>query len=386
MLKLMLRNLVRHPMRSLLTMGSLTVALFLLVLLKSLITTMNAGVDLASAQRLAVMSSTGLFVALPLNYQPDLASVKGVEHVMKFQWFGGYFRDPSNFFGQFAVDPEQFFSMYPEVEVPPEQRAAFLGKRTSCLIGSLLANEFGWKVGDTVPLIGAQFPHPSGGAWEFEVAGIYHSKQPNFDNRTLFFHWNYFQETLESGTGETPSVGVYSMFVEKGASVPGIIADVEGLYENGPQRVQCTTEAEFSRQFVDMMGPLPLFMGAIGTGVLLAILMACVNTMLMAAREQTQEIGVLKALGFTDRSMVGYFVTQSLVLCVVGGALGIALAVVSEQAMVENLGAMFPNYTVANETVILACVLTLGLGLVSGIVPAWMAARLRSVEVMREVA
>ncbi len=384
-LKLVWRNLIRHPLRSLLTMGSLAVALFLLCLLKSLITTMNAGVDLASAQRLAVMSSTGLFVPLPITYQSDLAQVSGVKRVMKFQWFGGYYRDQSNFFAQFAVDPPEFFEMYPEAQVAPEQREAFLGDQTSCLIGSMLASEFKWKVGDTIPIIGAQFPHPSGGAWEFRVAGIYHSDVPNFDNRTMFFHWEYFEETLKASSGEPPEVGVYSMFIDKGANVERIIADVENLYENGPQRVQCVTEAEFSRQFVDMMGPLAFFMGAIGTGVLLAILMACINTMLMAAREQTPEVGIMKALGFTDLSMGGYFVLQSLVLCVLGGTLGILLALGTQQGMAKYLGGMFPNYTVATETLILGTVITVGLGLAAGVVPASMASRLRCANALRGI-
>jgi putative ABC transport system permease protein len=271
------------------------------------------------------MSATGLFVELPMSYQQKIDGVPGVERTTKFQWFGGYYRNPKNFFGQFAVDPEAMLEMYPECKLTPAERESFLRGRTSCLVGRDLARDFDWKIGDTIPLIGALHPHPEDKAWEFVVAGIYHSDVPNFDNRTLFFHWDYFEETLKTG-GIPPAVAVYAIRVEPGTDVARVIADVETLFENGPQRVNCDTEAEFQRQFVSMVGNLPLFVGWIGTGVLIAIGLACINTMLMAMREQLAEIGILKSLGFTDGSMFGLLIAQALALCGLGGGIGILLA------------------------------------------------------------
>ncbi len=384
MVKLIWRNLLRRPLRSLLTALSLLVAIFLICALATLLTTLKAGAEHADNRRLAVMSANGLFVELPIAYQEKIEQVEGVERTTKFCWFGGYYQSLRNFFAQFAVDPEAMLAMYPECQVPPEQAKSFLENRTSCLIGSALARQHGWKVGDTVPIIGALHPHPDDKAWEFQVAGIYHSAVPNFDNRTLFFHWEYFQRTLEDA-GQPPNVSVYAVRVEPGVDVARVIADVEGMFQNGPQRVDCDTEAEFQRQFAEMLGNLPLFVGWIGTGVLLAILLASINTMLMAQREQVYEIGILKALGFNDAATFRLLVAQSLVLCCLGGGLGIAFAWASQGWIGDKLGSSFPGYVVVPRTFAMAAIVTVGIGLIAGIVPAWRAARLRAVEALRSV-
>src|SRR4051812_9838038 len=206
--KLVWRNIMRRPLRSILTIASLTIAIFLVCCLRTLVTTINSGVEHADSRRLAVMSATGLFVELPMNYQAKIDRIPGVEMTTKFQWFGGYFRSLKHFFAQFAIDPETMFAMYPECQVPLDQQKAFLANKTSCIIGDGLAKDpdMGWKVGDTIPLIGALHPHPDDKAWEFQVAGIYHSTSPSFDNRTMFIHWDYYEETLKQG-GIPPGVG-----------------------------------------------------------------------------------------------------------------------------------------------------------------------------------
>src|SRR5262245_3509408 len=343
------RNLLRRPLRSVLTVLSLVVAIFLICTLQTLVTTIHAGVDNADSRRLAVMSAVGLFVELPLKYQAEIQKIPGVEMTTKFQWFGGFYRSQQNFFAEFAIDPDTMFAMYPECQLPPDQIQAFQKGRTTCIIGEELSKKYGWKIGDTIPLIGALHPHPEDKAWEFQVAGIYHSSVPNFDNQTLFFHWDYYEETLKQG-GVAPGVGVFSIRVDKGADVPQVIAAVESTFENSEQRVDCATEAEFQRQFVTMFGNIPLFVGWIGSGVVLAILLACINTMLMAVREQTVDIGVMKALGFTDRSMFTLLIGQALFLCVLGGGIGMLLAFLTEHLMAQGLGAMFPGYSIHAAT------------------------------------
>jgi len=172
--KLVWRNLTRRPLRALLTIASLTIAIFLICGLRTLITTINAGVENADSRRLAVMSATGLFVELPMKYQATIDRIPGVELTTKFQWFGAYYRSQKNFFAQFAVDPVSMLEMYPECQVPDEQKAAFIANKTGCIIGDGLANDpaLGWKIGDTVPLIGSLHPHPDDKAWEFQVVGI----------------------------------------------------------------------------------------------------------------------------------------------------------------------------------------------------------------------
>jgi putative ABC transport system permease protein len=380
--KLVWRNLMRRKLRSLLTILSIAVAIFLICGLRTLITTINAGVQAADNRRLAVMSSTGLFAELPMKYQAVIARIPGVEMTTKFQWFGGYFRSQKNYFAQFAVDPDTLFAMYPECKTPPEQQQAFIENRTGAIVGESIASDYGWKVGDTVPIIGALHPHPEGKAWEFKIDGIYHSDVPNFDNRTMFFHWDYYEETLKS-SGVTPGVGVFSMRVAPGTDVAEVIAQVEDAFKDSEQLVDCQTEAEFQRQFVTMFGNIPLFVGWIGGGVVLAILLASVNTMLMSVREQTTDIGIMKSLGFTDGSMFGQLIAQALVLTAVGGGVGLALALGTQGAIATWMAAFFPGYVITSGTYAIAAGVTLGIGLAAGIVPAWRARKLRCVEALR---
>ena len=380
--RLVLENLLRHPIRSLLTVLSVCVAIFLVCLLRSVVTTLNAGLEAASATRLVVMSSISLFVDMPISYQEKIAKVDGIENIVKWQWFGAYYKEPKNFFGQFAVDAERMLEIYPECLIDEPTRQKFLTQRNACIIGYQLADQFGWKVGDKIPMIGALFPHPSGEAWEFELAGVYRSASASFDNRTMFFPWEYFEETLRAA-GQDPGVGVFVMRVGPGADVPRIQSEVEQLFENGPMRVKCDTESEFTRQFISMMGDIPMFMGWIGTGVLVAILLGAVNTMLMAGREQIHDVGILKALGFTDGASFRLLIAQSLILCFLGGALGIGLALVARKPLSDFLSAFFPGFAIASSTLGLAAVITVVLGLLAGILPAWQAKRLRCVEALR---
>ncbi len=381
-LKLVGRNLLRRPLRSLLTIASLTIAFFLICGLRTLITTLRAGVENADPRRLDVMSANGLFVELPLHYQAKMDQIPGIERTTKFQWFGGYYRSQKNFFAQFAIDPDTMFDMYPECQVPAEQIEALRKTRTGCIIGRTLAKEFGWKIGDSLPIIGALHPHPEDKAWEFQVVGIYHSDVPNFDNRTMFFRWDYFEETLKAG-GVPPGVGVYALRVEPGADVARVIADVEDAFRDSEQRIDCTTEAEFQRQFQSMFGNIPLFLGWIGGGVLVAILVGCINTMLMSMREQTPEIGILKSLGFTDGSMFGLLLLQALFLCLIGGGLGLLIAWSTQGAIARSIEYMFPGYAIKPGTFALAAFLAFVLGPLAGLLPAWRARRLRCVEALR---
>lgn len=383
MTKLILRSLLRHPVRTLLTIGSLAVALFLLCFLRSLVTTLEAGVASANQQRLWVQSAVSLFVDFPISYQAKVEGVDGVRRTCKFQWFGGYFRDRSNFFAQFAVDPEVFIEMWPEARIIAGSKEAFLADKRACLIGEGLAREFGWKVGETVPITGVIFQKADGSAWEFQVAGIYAPEKATLDNRTLYFRWDYFERTMEDAKGDVPGVGVLVLETEPDAKPTAVMAAVDGLFENGPQRVQTTTEREFQLQFVSMVGNVPRLVSFIGGGVLLAILLACVNTMLMQAREQLREIGVMKALGFSDGATALLLLSQSMLLVGVGGGLGIALAYLSQPGIAAMLGSMFPGYAIAPETFAAAIGVTVVLGVLAGAVPARTAERVRTTEAMR---
>ena len=385
--RLIYKNITKHWMRSTLTVGSLILALFLLCLLRSLVVALDAGVRNAAVDRLIVQSSVSLFVYLPESYEAKIEQVDGVQHVCRWNWFGGYYQEPSNFFAQFGTDVDDFIASYPEVEIVEGSVEEFKKERQACLVGADTAARFGFKVGDNVPLIGALFPRTDKQPWNFKVAGIYRSNKTNVDNNTLFFHCEYLEKALESGEASGPQgVGIYVVKLQPGADRVAVAGAIDALFEGGPQRTQTNTEAEFQAQFVSMIGNVPLFVSSIGGGVMIAILLAALNTMLMAAREQTRDVGVLKALGFSDGTVFGLLLSQSLVLCGLGGVLGIGLAKLTEPMLVYLLSSTFPGYSVTDETVLQALVVTLAIGLVAGIAPAWRARNLQVISALRATA
>ncbi|MEM7305648.1 MAG: ABC transporter permease [Planctomycetota bacterium] len=376
------RNLMRRWVRTLLTIGSLIAAFFLLCVLRTLVTTLQTGAATASDRRLWVQSAVSLFVDLPLSYQAKIESVPGVVETAKWQWFGGYYQEPANQFAQFAVDPEETFDIYPEMEIVDGSIEGFYGNRRGCVVGQGLVDQFGWEVGDTVPIIPTIFPHPDGMdvAWEFQLEGVYEPTRRYFDRRMLLFHWDYFEKTMESGPTGSPNTGTYVAYLSPDADAVAAMGAIDQLFENGPQRVQATSEDEFQKQFVTMFGNIPFFVSTIGGGVLIAVFFAVMNTMLLAGREQTHDLGLLKALGFTDNDARFLLVAQSLLLCLLGAGLGLLLALVTESMISTVMGPFFPGYHVQPGTYMLGAAIAVGLGLVAGMTPAWRAGRLRPAE------
>jgi putative ABC transport system permease protein len=395
--KLVRRNLAKHWGRSGLTVASLVVAIFLVCVLRALVYSLDAGIRGAKRDRLVVQSAVSLFENLPISYQQKLAAVPGVVNTCKFHWFGAYYQDPSNWFAQFAVDPQALVDMYPEIQIVGGKVSStegdapgFLEDKQGCIVGKVLADEMhkkygGWQVGDTFPLISFLYPAEPGQEWKFRVRAIYEPKSSALDSRTVFFHWDYFEDTLRAQKNSAPpAVATYALLTAKGADQAAVAHGVEAQFVGG-QQVQCCSEAEFNAQFVTMLGSVPFFLAAIGGGVLVAILFACVNTMLMAFREQTHDVGVMKALGFTDGAVGATLLAQSLVLCGTGGLLGVALAKLAEPVVVLAMGKFFPGYEVTPAILGLGAAITLGVGLVAGIVPCLSARRLACVAALRSV-
>lgn len=386
-LHLVWRNLMAHKLRSFLTFGAIVLAVFLICFLRAAVRTLQGGVEAASSQRLMVQSAVSLFQNLPLGYETKMRGVEGVERICKWQWFGGIYRDRSNFFAQFGIDAGTFRESYRDVDIVEGSYDDFQATKNACIIGKGLAASYGWRVGDDVPLIGTIFPKQDGSEWRFLVKGIYDSRTAVIDDNTLFFHFDMLKDAIDAGTSNGPQgVGVYMLEVAPTAAPESVMAAVDALFENGPQRVQTTTEAEFNRQFVTMLGGVPTLLGAVGIAVVFAIFFAALNTMLMAARERTRSNGILKAMGFSDDFVFRAMLFESLFLALAGGLVGIGLVKLIEEPVAQSIGRAIGGFRVEPSTMGFGVLLALVIGIAAGIVPALIARRLRPVEALRSAA
>lgn len=392
------KHLMEHWLRSLLTVGAIALAMFLFSFVRSIVTTLDRAVTAAASDRLVVQSAVSLFVDLPLDYQLKVQSVPGVAAVTKMQWFGGeyVFEGQDQFFAQFAVDHEQFFDMYADdliIDQGPggstglEATAAALealgAERRGCIVGAGAATRYGWKPGDTIRLQARIFSKSDNSAWEFVVCGVYRPLRNNVDDQTLWFRWDYLQETMEQEGVDDMGTGVFMVNLSGGTSPDVASAAIDALFVNGPQKTITTTEAAFQAMFVSMLGSLPEYTAAVGGAIVFAVFFSVINTMLLAARQRRQSTGVLKALGFSDGAITRLLLMEALVLSVGGGALGLLLAKGAEEPMRVAFGPNLPGYAVAAGTLVTGLVISLAVGLVAGLGPALGTSRLSPVDALR---
>jgi putative ABC transport system permease protein len=371
-------NIFRSKRRTFLTVLSVMVALFLFSTLRTVITSFQASVDFAGAQRVITRNATSLVFPVPLSYRERIAQVPGVGKVALANWFGGIYIDERNFFAQFAVDPDVYFDIYPEFIVPADQLETWKRERNAAIVGEGLAKKYGWKVGDKVTLKGTIYP----GNWDFVIRGIYQGEDDTVDIRQFFFHWDYLDERNFMGRG---NVGVYVVEVTDAALAPKVSQSIDALFANSRAETRTETEEAFQAGFISMMGNVQFAVNLIGFAVVLAIILVAMNTMMMAARERLPEIAIFKILGFSDRDVVGMVVLEAMLIALIGGALGCLLARVLFEQTHFTMGGMFPSFIVRGTTIAQGLVISALLGIFSALWPAIQANRLREAEALRHL-
>jgi putative ABC transport system permease protein len=375
--RLIWANLMRRKGRTLLTVLSVAVALFLFAALRSVVTALAAAGEVGSESRLVSRSAIGITFPLPEAHARRIDALDGVASVSWANWFGGVYVNPQNFFAQFAVVADTYFPMYPEVQIPPEQLEAFEGERTAAIVGQGLMERFGWRVGQTVTLQGTIFP----GDWDFTIRGVYVPEDPSFGDEAFYFHYEYLYER----TNRNVTPGWFILRLDNPSEAAAMSARIDQVFENSSAPTKTETEKAFNAGFVTMWGNVGFLVRAIGTAVFFAILLVAANTMMMAARERTHEVAVMKTIGFGDRLLSGLVMIEAVLITMLGGAIGIfgARAALGGNEMLSSL---LPGYAVEWSTVALGFAIALALGLASGLVPAWQAARLSVVDALRKVA
>jgi putative ABC transport system permease protein len=382
-LPLVWRNLQRRRIRTLFTMLSVVVAFLLFGLLMTIRGAFNVGVTIAGAERLVMIDKISLINPLPLRYMHEIEAVPGVKDITHANWFGGIYQDPKNFFANMAVEPESFLRMYPEFKIPEDQRKAWLADRTGAVVGVDTAARFGWKVGDRVPLQGTIYRKPDGAPWEFTIDGIYDSAEKGVDKTQFFFHYDYLNETIRTQAYGRDQVGWYVIRVADPKQSEALAAKLDSMYANSSSETKTATEKAFVSSFASQIGDIGAIMVAIATAVLFTILLVAGNTMAQAIRERTNELAVLKTLGFSNGRILSLVLGESCLIAVVGGGAGLALAYTAVTVIGDPTHGMLPPLYFSGRDLAIGVALVAMLGLATGILPALQASRLRIVDALR---
>ena len=382
-LRLALRNAFRARLRSILTLLGLVIALVAFGLLQTVVGAWNAGVEMASATRVVTRSAISLTFSLPLYYRDRIRAVEGVRRVASSQWFGGVWRDEKSFFAQFAVDAGNFFPIYPEFVFKPAEFSDFLRDRQGCVVGRQLADLYGFKVGDRLPIRGTIYP----GNWEFNIRAIYDGRDSSTITRQMYFHFDYLNEYLKlKSPSRANRVGVFVMELADPDRVADVAHEIDSQFRNSLAETLTETEKAFQLGFVAMTEAILLAIQAVSFIVIVIIMAVMANTMAMTARERYAEYATLKALGFGNGFVASMIFAESIAIALTGGLAGIALTFPLARAFADAMGSLFPIFFVSEDTVLMQLGAALLVGFVAACVPAWNAARIRIVDGLRAVA
>ena len=373
-------NLKRKKLRTALTLLTIMVAFVLFGMLCAIKQALVGGVELAGADRLIVRHKVSIIQLLPESYKARMERIPGVALVAHQTWFGGIYQDPKNFFMQCPVEPVEFMKMFPEFLLPPEQMKAWLATRTGAIVGRNTADRFHWKIGDKVPI---QSPIWGRRTWEFDIVGIFDGAKKGTDTTGMWFRYDYFDETRTEGRGKG-LVGWYTIRVKDPAKAAEVAKLVDQEFENSPAETKAEPEGAFIQGWASQIGNITLIVAAILAAVFFTILLVTGSTMSQAVRERIGELGVLKAIGFTNGQLLGLVLAESCLLTVLGGGIGLALAwLVTSRG--DPTGGLLPMFHLPTADLLVGLLISIALGVITGFLPALQAMRLRVADALRRM-
>jgi putative ABC transport system permease protein len=374
-------NLIRKKLRTSLTLLSILVAFILYGMLCAIKQALVGGVELAGADRLVVRHKVSIIQLLPESYKARMERIPGVDIAVHQTWFGGVYQDPKNFFMQTPVVPEEFLSIHPEFILPTDQKQAWLKTRTGAIVGRKTAERFQWKIGDKVPILSQIWGRRT---WEFDLVGIYDGRDKGTDTTALFFRYDYFDEFRQAQNWSQGMVGWYTIRVKDPARAAEIAREVDREFENSPAETKTEPEGAFAQGFARQIGNIALIVASILGAVFFTILLVTGSTMSQSVRERIGELGVLKAIGFSNAQVLALVLAESCLIAVIGGGLGLGLAwlMISQG---DPTGGMLPLFYFRTSDLLLGAGISVVLGLLTGLFPALQAMRLRVADALRRM-
>ena len=381
-LKFVIRNALRHRIRTGLTVFGLMVAVLAYGLLQTVVDAWYAGAAASSSTRLITRSAISLAFTLPIGYEQRIRAVEGVSMVGRSTWFGGVYKEPKNFFPKFAVDPATYFQLYPEFIISDQEKAAFARDRKGAIVGRKLAERYGFKIGDSIPIIGDIYP----GNWQFVVRGIYDGRDAKIDTSQLFFQWDYLNETVKiKFPRRANQTGIYFIEVKDPSMAATISRDVDKVFKNSLAETLTETEKAFQLGFIAQTEAIVIAIRIVSYVVIVIILAVMANTMAMTARERLAEYATLKALGFGPGFLASLIFGESLMICAIGAGLGIVFTFPVATWFGAQMGTLFPVFEVSKETLLLQIACASAVGVVSALAPSHRAASVKIVDGLRSI-
>ena len=378
---LVFRNAFRHKLRTTLTIVGIIVAITAFGMLRTIVDAWYAGANASSSARLVTRSSVSLVFMLPLNYAQKIRQVPGITSVGWANWFGGVYVTERNFFAQFAISGS-YLDMYPEFVLSDAERKAFAADRVGAIAGRKLADKFGWKVGDQIPIRGTIYP----GTWTFTLRGIYEGAEEGTDTSTFFFHFDYLNESVKRQFPRRgDQAGVFIEQLSDPDDAAAVSQAIDTTFRNSLAETLTETEKAFQLGFVAMSEAILLAIQAVSYVVIVIIMAVMANTMAMTARERYGEYATFKALGFSNGFVAMLIFAESLGIAVLGGVLGIAFTFPMAEAFASTVGSILAGFQVSEETIAMQFAAAVIIGVVAAAIPAWNAARVRIVDGLRAI-
>jgi putative ABC transport system permease protein len=375
-------NLKRKKLRTFLTLLSVLVAFVLFGLLSAIKEAMTGGISMAGADRLVVQHKVSLILLLPESYKARMERLPGVDLATHQTWFGGIYQDPKNFFMQNPVVPDEFLNVHPEFLLPADELKAWNETRTGAIVGRKTADKFHWKIGDKIPIKTPIWSKKDGSdTWEFDVVGIFDGKDKSTDTTSMYFRYDYFDEAHRGDRGQ---VGWYTVRVKDPKTSADVARLIDKEFENSMAEVKAEPEAAMAQSWANQLGDIALITTSILGAVFFTILLVTGNTMSQAVRERTGELGVLKAIGFSNVQVVVLVLAESCALAVMGGILGLGLAWLIA-SMGDPTGGMLPMFFIPPRDLVIGFGLSVALGLATGFFPALQAMRLQVAVALRRM-
>ncbi len=382
-IKLIIKNSLRHKLRTFLTILGISIAVIAFGLLRTVVTAWNAGVEASSANRLITRQAVSFIFSLPYSYREKILKIPGVTNITYANWFQGVYIDKNQFFARMAVDANTFFDVYPEFLLSKKELDDFKKERTACVIGSDIAKTYKLKIGDVMTIEGDIFP----GRWDFVIRGIYKPRDKTTDATGMYFHWDYLNERMEKEfPGRANQVGWYVVQIKDPAQAAEISQKIDALFKNSTAETKTESERAFQQGFLAATSAIITAMNVISFVIIGIIMLVLGNTMIMSARERTREYAVMKTLGFERRHLTGLIMGESLLISFIGAGIGLFLTfpLVEGFAMVIPKG-FFPIFRLEPITVIFACSAAVFIGLVASVPPIQRALKTNIVDGFRFV-